>query len=154
MESIVERVRQHLSGLLPPPLSAAEIEEAEQRLTFPLPDLLRELYATVADGGFGPSYGFLPLLKPGPDGSPYESAVLLYAFLRRGDRDHPSYPWPERLLPFLDWGCAVLSCVDCSSPSLPVFRDDSSGSLAAEAPSLEGWLNDWLSGRDLWKLQT
>jgi len=155
MQPVVEQIRQHIAGqLVPPPVSADDIAEAERQLSFPLPDLLRELYATVADGGFGPSYGFIPLQKPDSDGSPQESAVLLYALFRRGNRDTPSSPWPERLLPFLHWGCTILSCVDCSSPSLPVFRNDADGSLTAEAPSLEGWLNDWLAGRDLWKLPT
>jgi hypothetical protein len=139
---------------LPPVASRAEIEEAERRLAFPLPSLLRELYRTVADGGFGPSYGFLPLLKPAPDGSDHESVVLLYELFKVGNRGHPDSPWPQRLLPCLDWGCAILSCVDCSSQSLPVFRSDSSDLLTAEAPSLEDWLNQWIAGRDLWKTQT
>src|SRR6266404_724628 len=26
-----------------------------------------------------------------------------------------SAPWPERLVPICNWGCAVYSCVDCST---------------------------------------
>jgi len=153
MQPVIDKIREHIAGRgLPPPASAAEIDGAEHQLAFPLPQLLRELYATLADGGFGPSYGLLPLLKPAPDESAFESVVLLYSLLRRGDRECPATPWPERLLPILHWGCAILSCVDCSSPLLPVLRADSSGSLVAEAPSLEDWLNDWLAGRDLWTI--
>lgn len=152
MQQIVERVRRHVTGhALPPPAPLAVIEEAERRLAFVLPDLLRELYATIADGGFGPAYGFLPLLKPAADGSEHDAIVLLYELFRRGEFDNLSSAWPDRMLPLLDWGCANLSCVDCSSPSLRVFRDNSTGLLTAEAPSLEHWLNDWLAGNHLWR---
>jgi hypothetical protein len=146
MQSIIARVREQAAGPgMRPPVSAAEVEEAERQLGFPLPDLLRELYLTVGDGGFGPSYGVLPLLKPEPGGMGHESVVLLYALLRHD----PS--WPERLLPFLDWGCAIASCVDCLSLSLPVIRYEEEV-FTPEAPSLEHWLNDWLAGRDLFRI--
>lgn len=68
MHAIVERLRQHTAGQkLRPPLSEAGITEAETSLGFQLPSLLREIYGIVADGGFGPPYGFLPLLTPLPD---------------------------------------------------------------------------------------
>src|SRR5437763_1861679 len=102
MQPVVERIRKHIAGQgVPPPASTAEIEDAERQLAFPLPNLLRELYATVADGGFGPSYGLLPFLKAAPDESEYESVVVLYALLRCRDRDNPSSHRPERLLPFI-----------------------------------------------------
>ena len=65
MHTILVRLRQHTSGQkLPPPVSDAEIAEAERRLGFQLPGLLRQIYGTIADGSFGPAYGFLPLLTP------------------------------------------------------------------------------------------
>jgi hypothetical protein len=68
MHAIVQQLRQHTAGQkLPPPVSAADIAETERCLGFSLPSLLRELYGTVADGGFGPTYGFLPLLTPVPE---------------------------------------------------------------------------------------
>jgi hypothetical protein len=160
MHTIVERLRQHSVGKkLPPPVSDVDISETEKRLGFQLPDLLRELYGTVADGGFGPPYGFLPLLTPVletklPNLSlpSRHSVVQLYTLFRGGDPEDPSWTWPERLLPVLEWGCAIRSCVDCSSPLLPVVRDERDVSRITESPSLERWLSDWMSGRDLWKI--
>jgi hypothetical protein len=160
MHAIVERLRQHTSGQkLPPSVSDADIAEAERRLGFQLPGLLRELYGTIADGGFGPPYGFLPLLKPVPEtrlmnlSAPgRESVVQLYTLFRGGDPEDPSWSWPERLLPVIEWGCAIRSCVDCSSPSLQVVRDEPDVSRITESPSLERWLSDWMAGRDLWKI--
>jgi len=93
MHAIVERLRQHTSGQkLPPPVSDADIAEAERRLGFQLPGLLRQLYGTIADGGFGPPYGFLPLLTPVLETKLVnlslpgrESVVQLYTLFRGGD---------------------------------------------------------------------
>jgi SMI1 / KNR4 family (SUKH-1) len=160
MNAIVERLRQHTAGQkLPPPASVADIAEAEKRLGFRLPSLLRELYGMVADGSFGPPYGFLPLLTPVPETKlpnlslpGRDSVVQLYTLFRGGDPEEPSWSWPERLLPVLEWGCAIRSCVDCSSPSLAVVRDEPYVSRITESPSLEQWLSDWMGGRDLWKI--
>lgn len=57
---------------LPAPLDSAGPRRAEARLGFALPPLLAALYTRVADGGFGPEYGLLPL----------ERAVAEYASMR------------------------------------------------------------------------
>src|SRR5437868_4644956 len=110
MHPVVERLRQHIAGQkVPPPASSADIAEAEGRIGFTLPHLLRELYGNIADGGFGPSHGFLPLLTPDSEGMGCESVVHLYTLFRGDDPGSPCWFWPERLLPVLDWGCAILS---------------------------------------------
>lgn len=63
-------------GFVFPPISEELLRETEARLGFSLPPLLRELYANVANGGFGPGMGIYGVLegfgKPGtgnyPDG--------------------------------------------------------------------------------------
>lgn len=40
-----------------PPATEEQLRATEQALGFPLPPLLRALYAQVANGGFGPDYG-------------------------------------------------------------------------------------------------
>lgn len=160
MHSIVEQVRQHMRGQrLPPPVSDAEIAEAERRLGFPLPDLLLELYTSISDGGFGPSGGFLPLLRPSPEtklqnGSlpGRESVVELYEAFLEGDPEDETGPWPERLLPVVDRGCAIRSCVDCSTPSLRIICYEPYVSHTPECPSLERWLREWMASPKLWKL--
>src|SRR6185369_472182 len=46
---------------LPAPASKAALDAVEARLGAPLPALLRRLYADVANGGFGPGGGLLPI---------------------------------------------------------------------------------------------
>jgi hypothetical protein len=90
-----------------PPLTKAAIAEAEARLGFPLPELLRELYLHIGNGRFGPGYGLLSLDDVG-DGE--RSLVVSYLEMRRDDADAPWWKWPAGLLAFCDWGCNVYSC--------------------------------------------
>ena len=161
MHPIIQQVRQRaLEQKLRSPVSNGELAEAEHRLGFRLPALLRELYSEVGDGGFGPSYGFLPLLKSSPEVKlangclpRVESAVELYEIFKKGDPEDPSWSWPDGLLPVLDWGCAIRSCVDSLSPSLQVIRDEPDVRRVTESPGLEQWLKDWIEGKDLWNLK-
>lgn len=153
MISIVHEIKRHIGDPKLPVVSPSDIAEAERRLGFPLPELLRELYTSVGDGGFGPGYGFLGLIKPVTIGDfAGESVVQLYELFRSGDPEDPTWTWPERVLPVLDWGCAIRSCVDCSTSALQVLRDEPYVSRVPESLSFEQWLRDWMAGRDLWKI--
>ena len=150
--NLIYRVREHLTGSKDfAPASERILSSAEQRLGFPLPPLLRLLYSDVSNGGFGPGYGFLPLFPPAAQPSE-DSVVVLYEVFRAHDPEEPDWSWPERLLCVCDWGCAIRSCVDCSRPELPMVRFDPNEEeqFFPEAPNLDGWLEDWLSGNDLW----
>lgn len=136
-----------------PPISAEVLAEAEVRLGFELPPLLRALYTRVGDGGYGPGRGLEPLIED--DWSLVAQAErTCVTAAAEGD------PWwPPRLVPFVSWGCHYMSCVDYSGPPYPVWfydLDHNSGdatqadSLYPEADSLEGWLSAWLDGVDLW----
>ena len=150
--NLIYRIREHVADArVFTPASKGVLSAAEERLGFPLPPLLRLLYSDVADGGFGPGHGFLPLFAP--VAQPHEdSVVTLYEVFRGGDPEEPTWSWPERLLCVCDWGCAIRSCVDCSRPELPVVRFDPNeeGEFFPETPTFDGWLEDWLSGKDLW----
>lgn len=160
MHPIIQQIKQHTSALkLRPPVSDAAVVEAERRIGFPLPSLVRELYTSIADGGFGPSYGLLPLLTSLPDSSlvnqgqpQIESVTDLYVLFKMGDPEDASWVWPDRLLPILEWGCAIRSCVDCNSPALQVIRDEPYVSRTIEANCFEDWLQAWIKGRDLWHM--
>jgi hypothetical protein len=52
--SIVHEIKRHIGDTKLSVVSPSDIAEAERRLGFPLPELLRELYTSVGDGGFGP----------------------------------------------------------------------------------------------------
>ena len=143
-------------GVAHPPAEEAQIARAEAQLGFRLPELLRELYLRVGNGGFGPGNGLFVV--------PTSSA---------GDTIVGHYPkeksWPLGLLPLCDWGSGILSCVDCSRPEATVIRLDPNMPLKdvpervpaalhyveaarvgiacwIESGSLEGWLTAWVDG--------
>ena len=139
-----------------PPVSAAELVEAEERLGFGLPQLVRELYTQVADGGFGPGYGLVRLMAG-------DSLTLVLSdreFQDQRATGHPLCQWPDQFLKLCGWGCNYFSGIDCSRPSCPVLRfvpdrwvedGDMSDVLVPESGSLEEWLGAWLGGERLWE---
>ncbi|MCU0294178.1 MAG: SMI1/KNR4 family protein [Thermoanaerobaculaceae bacterium] len=149
----------------PPPLDEESVAQAEEALGFRLPPLLRRVYLRVANGGVGPAYGLLPLVNDGRprDENDYvgEPVVELYEVSRLEDPKYPAWSWPERLIPFSEWGCGILSCIDCSTPEGAVWTFDphmlgeeerTSDALARTHMSLREWLVDWLVGVDMWEL--
>lgn len=121
---------------LPVPLPTAELHRAEATLGFALPPLLAALHTRVADGGFGPEYGLLPL----------ECAVAEYTAMRAS-----AWRRPEGVLPIADFGCALRACVDCRSETGQVllFEPNSGDPGLAwflESPALADWLRSWLDG--------
>lgn len=136
------------SSSAPAPLSEAALGEAEVRLGFALPPLLRELYQHVGNGRFGPGHGLLSLDDLG-DGE--LSAVNLYLGMHQEDPAQPLWKWPTGLLAFCDWGCNIYSCVDCINPPNAVLtyeyvQGPMVSSFAPTRNSLESWLRDWLAG--------
>ncbi|MGV4890944.1 SMI1/KNR4 family protein [Streptomyces viridosporus] len=134
---------------LPEPVDATAPARAEAALGFGLPPLLAELYLRIADGGFGPEYGLLPLLDSPSSGEP--AAVAQYLARRESGREDPDRPWPEGVLPISGWGCGMYACVDCRSPrATVVLFEPNPGDPAlawyVDAPSLEDWLRSWVEG--------
>ncbi len=144
-------------GVAHPPVEETQIAQAEARLGFRLPELLRRLYLSVGNGGFGPGNGLFGVPPvPGSD----DTIVGRYPNEKS---------WPTGLLPLCDWGCGILSCLDCSRPEAPVIRLDPNMPLKdvpervpaalhyakaarvgiacwIESPSLEEWLTAWVDG--------
>lgn len=143
--------RGRLGSLDFPPASTAEVEHAEQRLGFPLPPLLVTLYMRVGNGGFGPEIIGLGGGVADEDG---RSIVELYELMRLSDPRDNTWQWPEKLVPFVDWGCAIKSCIDCSAAPYQVIRFDPNGhtntssweeAFRLESTSLEAWFEEWLN---------
>jgi hypothetical protein len=141
MSSVTDRLRAYYKSnpqvaiVLVPPAPLAVVEATESRLGFALPPILRELYITLSNGGFGPDVMGLP------GGFEENDAACL---------------WPEKLVPFSNSGCGSYSCVDCSHPNAPVVGFDPnaynpeeglawSDVFVPEAASLEEWLSEWLT---------
>ena len=129
------------------------IAAAEEELGFRLPGLLRTVYLNVGNGGFGPGLGLIGVGGVEPYSSTDDSVVDLYD--REKHQEFSGDPWPDKLLPICDYGCASFACVDCSRRSAPIFLFDADAYVLAEAPcrrkslrleseSLSEWFEDWL----------
>ena len=138
-----------------PPVTPEAMAEAEGRLGFPLPPLLRALYTRVGDGGYGPGRGLDHL-------SGHDWSLVAQAERTCLAAAMASDPWwPPRLVEFVSWGGHYTSCVDCSAPPFRVWFYDHDCNvegatqeeyLYPESESLEGWLSSWLDGVDLWAI--
>jgi hypothetical protein len=140
---------------LPPPASPEEVRHFELAAGLRLPPWLCTVYLKVANGGFGPGYGLLPLL-PGGVADPGESALELYRAFCQPDPDDPRWSWPAHLLPICDWGCTIRSCVNCRSNKGTVIRFDPNGhgpgvswrtAFMLECSSVRAWLLGWAAGK-------
>ncbi|MFI6728248.1 SMI1/KNR4 family protein [Streptomyces sp. R-74717] len=135
---------------LPAPLPAEGVARAEAALGFALPPLLTALYTRIANGGFGPEYGLMPLIGDrAPDGE--ESAVAQYLAHRRSATEEGEWPWPEGVLPICSLGCGMYSCVDCRSEHTTVLlfepnADEPEHAWYVDQPDLAQWLRNWLDG--------
>jgi SMI1 / KNR4 family (SUKH-1) len=146
-DPLIAAIRDRVTDPPMPPLGPAQVAAAEGLLGVRLPPLLRDLYLTVGDGGFGPGFGLLRLA----DGD--DSVVRHYTDLRGWVRGGAGPEWPAGRLPVCDWGCAKFSCVDAAGPPFPVWSFEYAGddlpmvaSFAFARDGLAGWLEDWLAG--------
>jgi hypothetical protein len=139
-ESAVD-VRFNSSSRPAPPADVAELEAAERRLGFSLPQGLREVYTEVGNGGFGPGYGLLGVGSGATDDLG-NTADSLYALFSQADPDDPEWSWRPGVVPFAYWGCAVYSCIT-QSGTVIAFDE---GSWVEDEEPLESWLSRWLDG--------
>ena len=133
---------------LPSPAAAATLAAAESALGIALPPFLRRVYGEIADGGFGPGVGLLPI----------ERAVAAYRRMRAGDELPRGRAWPDGLLPVVERDPGF-HCVDVSTEAGRVIDWDPEGlsehsgeatfarTFTEEAPSVEAWLGTWVGGR-------
>ena len=138
------RDRDDSADALASPADDAVVTDAETKLGFQLPEPLRQLFTRIANGGFGPYSGFLPL----------QDMVTTYLSLREEPPGPRGQKWPDELLP-LTSDDSGHCCINRNSGAL-VFWDieelASGGSdkvwkksFKAEAPDLSAWLEAWLN---------
>jgi hypothetical protein len=152
-----------------PPVTMADLIEAEARLGFPLPPLLKRIYCEVGNGGFGPGYGLYKLaLEHSVDDENDYALVDTYLALHpagngawslspreenaQGQQPISYYKYPPQVIEICEWGCNIYSFLDCSSPDYRVLRKDHNCSLTEhvlECPSFHQWLEAWLAGLPL-----
>lgn len=154
-------------GFAFPPATEEQLQESERVLGFPLPPLLRQLYAHLANGGFGPGaglrgaaggYGDVGTFESGTDESllkfhrgrlliDLDHAVSGWRQLaEKGKVDVPADVWPRQLIPICDLGCIQEICLDREGH---VYLRASSERdfvylLKSTGLTLEQWLLQWL----------
>jgi hypothetical protein len=134
-----------------------DFADDERTLGFAVPELLKRLYAEIGNGGFGPGYGLIGLRNGFR--STGQTASEIYAALRSGDAKELGWSWPWALLPICDWGCAIMSCIDCSESTFrmrifdPNAREpdgDWGACLFDDLIDFDEWIEAWASGVSLW----
>jgi hypothetical protein len=136
---------------LRPPAKPDAIQLVESTIGFPIPTMLARLYTEVADGGFGPGYGLLPLLDSKGSaahpnrqvGDDDETIASVYLDVRP-----PS--WPDQILPLWNWGDAIWSCLDARVDNGPIITHDGVDGPTVTNFTLRSWLEAWMDGVNLW----
>jgi hypothetical protein len=127
-DSILERLRQRATAArrrsdgepnVRPAATRNDIESAELALGINLPPLLKRIYLEIGNGGcmLGPGYGLLGL----PGGYDNDDDWNIVKTSLEMARD---YEWWDGSIVVCDWGCTMMSCIDCSDDDFPVYRYD------------------------------
>jgi SMI1-KNR4 cell-wall len=147
MEShvVLDRIAAHTRAKALAVASQAAVGDAEAQLGFELPHLLKSIYLSLANGGFGPGYGLIGVA--GGHSSNLGNLADAYHEIIRG-AEYLGLKWPPRLLPFCEWGDNIFSCVDCSDQKNLVFRSDEC-KVRPLGYDLQGFFERWLDGVDL-----
>jgi hypothetical protein len=134
-----------------PPVPAKVLQQAEQRLGFQLPSLLRKLYLEVGNGGFGPGYGLIGL----PGGATLYGQDMASLYLQDIFEPPPApyRAWPRRFMMIGNWGCNITSVMDLADEQFAIFRfwgdryepeEVWESVMTPGAPSLHVWFADWV----------
>lgn len=159
--SLIKRIKQQMEAeTIPgahdadyPPVTLFEVEAAEQALGFRLPELLRQLYIQVANGGFGPEYGVIGLENGYENDVTDETLVDTYFSYLIVEDNATFWKWSKGLVPICHRGCNIQSCIDCTKPEAPIILFDPNVSwetkgwetcFSLEAITLDQWFEKWL----------
>lgn len=142
-----------------PPASLEMIHDFERTFTLNFPNDLRRIYLEVGNGGFGPSYGLLPISESvditRQKFRAAQTIVEFYYCFRYEAREGYEREWSRYLLPFCSHGCDGLTVVD--------LRDELVGFIQHEIlekepidniiewhkTSIKSWFEAWMAGEDL-----
>lgn len=149
-------------GFAYPPATEEQLRATQQAWGFPLPLLLRLLYAQLANGGFGPGYGLLGAFggydEAGNFVEMYQyhrrraQLVDLTPFLSNSEKgssfELPETHWPRAFIYLCNWGDAQVSCLDCTTEHVFLVRLGEKPHqfiLEFQAASLQTWLEQWVN---------
>ncbi|WP_395753698.1 SMI1/KNR4 family protein [Prosthecobacter sp.] len=138
------------------PAGAADLARTEGLIGVRFPWFLRALFLEVGNGGFGPGYGVMGICLAGADARPGIS-------LEETHLEHSAwcaecgFDWPKDLVPLIDHGCGIYTCLDCADEELNLHEYDPNFELEETDPqwlkqalrplgkTLEGLLGEWLA---------
>jgi hypothetical protein len=126
-----------------PPATSAVIEAGERAIGCALHPLHRRLLQEVGNGGFGPGNGLIGL--PGGSLDAHGKSIVELRDILWVDA---KTPLPLPVVPLCDWGCAIYSCIDCETGAVLTISEDG---LKDTGQEFHAWLEDWVSGVELWK---
>ncbi|MBY0531309.1 MAG: hypothetical protein K2P86_04995 [Xanthobacteraceae bacterium] len=136
-----------------PVLSEADVTEAEVIIGFKLPPLLRDIYQSIGNGGFGPGNGLLGLRGGHADD---QKPDVVSHYLHDSKRFCLG-GWKPQHLRLCHWGCAIYSLLNCTDGSVLAYdpnlggKGPYGGDLVLHARSLDEFFLRWVDGEDLWK---
>jgi hypothetical protein len=119
---------------LRPVASKDDVLQAERELGVQFPSLLRRIYLEVADGNFGPGYGFFPLKD------------VIAETLDKRDLGPPhAGSWQSDFLCICTFGCTFYAAVDCATGAVRLFEEHQG--VYDEPEPLKEWLAAWLQSK-------
>jgi SMI1-KNR4 cell-wall len=142
LDKIYDHITDKRISIQYPPASEEVIVKAEKSLGFELPQLLRAVYKSIGNGGFGPAYGIIGV--EGGHAANLGTLVETYREIQAG-AEYGGFTWQEGLLPFCEWGCNIFSCVDCLDKSQPIFRSDECVARPQKF-NIEAFFMMWIDG--------
>lgn len=140
-----------------PPLALSELERAEQKIGYRLPDLLRRIYTEIGDGGFGPEGGLASLTdghRPPGTLTDWHCALTIHD-------QRPGWAPPRSWFFLTGGGCSMEWYVSLIAVDHPVLLYDADGwvpewgqephdGLRYATSSLRHWLWTWADGGNVW----
>ncbi len=130
---------------LPASLSEPEFEEILSTLPMTASALFQTLYTQVADGGFGPGSGLLSFSAVAAEAGDMTLPTLYRNFSHENE-------WPKTLLPVVDWGCGIWTCIEFDEDRERggrLFTLCHEGLFRTQY-TLQSWLEAWLQGVSIW----
>ena len=144
-----------VAAVIYPTCDSATIYDAESKLGFALPSILRSLYMTIGNGGYGPGYGLLGIGNGAT--ADKRDVIATYNFFREDNSTDSHWKWPAQLLPVTHLGCGMYGCLDCRDERGAVVwfepnpHEDGTPwdtSFIPVCETFERWLEMWLDDVD------
>jgi hypothetical protein len=98
------------SAKIHPQATPEQIAATEAAIGFKLPQLFKEIFRRIGNGGFGPGYGLIGVHGGYAD---FKGEHLAELGQELGALD-------RKVVPICNWGCGIYSCLDCAKPEAPV----------------------------------